>query len=493
MIKRKFAICAALLLLPLTFSLIQPVKASSNTWSVHWHGAEYNVPYDAPINVSSTIEVSGADGHVTNIVGLAASVFEYGRFYERDCVYFRVAVYVKSIADPGYQPQYATKVSIILQKTGSDQEQTYIDMVYGQSDPGYSQGYLLEQPSGDIKGSEPIDRITWALIPLETAVSVAYPPAGFAIMLINMGTAFASIPEVDFRNADSGDTVAYSWWDNPGYHPTESPVSQYCFNSFLWKQHNDTCPTDYSLKIQAYVEPLNPAVIDPIMTPPVYLVIHGPRTLSISSSYGGYTDPMSGTYTYDYGESVTVTATGSGYAFSYWWLDNEMVFDNPIIITMDSDHMLEAYFEYTGGGGGAPGCPTLFVWDGTAYAEEGLLDIHAESDVTVQHEIQNTLALDKGVYKLQLRELDNHTSHIDQVKLYAVDYEGEWHLCPLIYAYHSELGKVKGELRFDDDNRVDLKPTETIELKFALSTPYGETAYFIFEINGYNHKGPTMR
>jgi len=89
--------------------------------------------------------------------------------------------------------------------------------------------------------------------------------------------------------------------------------------------------------------------------------------------------------------------------------------------------------------------------------------------------------------------LDNHTSHIDQVKLYAVDYEGEWHLCPLIYACHSELGKVKHTIRFDDENRVDLKPTEMIDLQFALSTPYGETAYFIFEINGYNYKGPTMR
>jgi hypothetical protein len=142
-------------------------------------------------------------------------------------------------------------------------------------------------------------------------------------------------------------------------------------------------------------------------------------------------------------------------------------------------------FRVSGGGGG--GCPTLFAWDGTEYAEEGFLDIHAESDVTVQHEIQNTLALKHGVYKLQLRELDNYTSHIDQVKLYAVDYEGEWHLCPLTYAYHNLLGKVKHTLRFDDDHRVDLKPREVITLKFG--QPECETAYFMFEINGYNFKG----
>jgi len=74
------------------------------------------------------------------------------------------------------------------------------------------------------------------------------------------------------------------------------------------------------------------------------------------------------------------------------------------------------------------------------------------------------------------------------VKLYAVDYEGEWHLCPLIYAYHNTLGKVKHTLRFDDNNRVDLEPTETIDLKFAQSI--SETAYFTFEINGYNQKVP---
>lgn len=148
---------------------------------------------------------------------------------------------------------------------------------------------------------------------------------------------------------------------------------------------------------------------------------------------------------------------------------------------MDSNHTLEAHFRWST-------CPTLFVWNGTEYVEEGILNIHADSDVTAQHEIQNALVLENGAYNLQLRELDNHTSHIDQVRLYAVDYEGEWHLCPLTYAYHNELGKVKHTLRFDDDNRVDLKPTEIISLRFA--QPECEPAYFIFEINGYNKKIP---
>jgi len=214
----------------------------------------------------------------------------------------------------------------------------------------------------------------------------------------------------------------------------------------------------------------------------------GPKSLEISvSSYGhGTTIPDPGYHTYYYGEVATVEAEEDyGYGFDYWDLDGGMYVQNPINIMMIEPYTLEAHFKSTTGVGG---CPTLFVWNGTAYVEEGALDIHAESDVTVQHCIENTLALKNGVYKLQLRELDNHTSYIDQVKLYAVDYKGEWHLCPLSCAYHNELGEVKHTLWFDDDSRVDLKPTEIISLRFLLSIPYGKTAYFIFEINGYNPK-----
>ncbi|MEM2117763.1 MAG: hypothetical protein QW386_01935 [Candidatus Bathyarchaeia archaeon] len=144
-------------------------------------------------------------------------------------------------------------------------------------------------------------------------------------------------------------------------------------------------------------------------------------------------------------------------------------------------------FTVEGGGGG---CPTLFVWNGTDYADEGVLNIHAESDITVQHTLENSLALENGVYKLQLRELDNYTSHIDQVKLYAVDYQGKWNPCPLIYAYHNELGYVTTKLMLDDEKRVDLTPTQTIDLKFLPSIPYTQTAHFVFEINGYNMKIP---
>ena len=187
-------------------------------------------------------------------------------------------------------------------------------------------------------------------------------------------------------------------------------------------------------------------------------------------------------------DAGTYTVKVESYFFrNEWWIYTfdrweDGSTDNPRSVPVNNDMTITAYYteDYL--------CPTLFVWNGSQYVYETLLDIHGDSDVTVQHEIQAALALENGVYKLQLRELDDFTSHIDQVKLYAVDDGGEWHGCPLTYAYHNLLGKVKPTLRFDDDNRVDLKPTEVIDLEFAPPISYDKTAYFIFEINGFNKK-----
>ncbi|MDH5754150.1 MAG: hypothetical protein OEY95_02940 [Candidatus Bathyarchaeota archaeon] len=168
------------------------------------------------------------------------------------------------------------------------------------------------------------------------------------------------------------------------------------------------------------------------------------------------------------------------YTFDHW---EDGSTNNPRTISVNSDVTIKAYYtvDYL--------CPTLFVWNGSQYVYKALLDIHAESDIRVQHQIQQTLVLDGLFYKLQLRELDNFTSHIDQVKLYAVDHDGEWHTCLLIIAKHNDA-YVTLKLLFDDDTRVDLAPSEIINLKFLPSIPHSQTAHFIFEITGYNRKIP---
>ena len=67
--------------------------------------------------------------------------------------------------------------------------------------------------------------------------------------------------------------------------------------------------------------------------------------LTIRTGGGGHTDPHPGTYTYDAGTTVTVTATPNvGYRFKYWKLDGNVRNENPISVTMNSDHDLEAVF-----------------------------------------------------------------------------------------------------------------------------------------------------
>ena len=194
-----------------------------------------------------------------------------------------------------------------------------------------------------------------------------------------------------------------------------------------------------------------------------------------------------------YYSPVTVTVSGGTHTIEveqsfvrgiYWcffdhWENGSTA--NPRSIDVNCNVTFTAYYEKML-------CPTLFIWNGSNYVYEALLDIHGDSDVTLQHRIQQPLAKDGWFYRLSLRELDNFTSHIDQVKLYAVDSNGEAHICPLVSAIHTELGWVTFRLRFDDNLRVDLAPAETIELKFTCYSD--DIAYFIFEINGYNSKMP---
>lgn len=112
------------------------------------------------------------------------------------------------------------------------------------------------------------------------------------------------------------------------------------------------------------------------------------------------------------------------------------------------------------------------------------MDIHASSDVTVYYQPDHLDPFGR-LAMLSLRELDENVSHIDLVKLHAVE-KGDWHECPLLLAWHNEL-LVKEELSLDDETRIDLAPGERTDLLFKI--PIGVNAeYFVFEINGYNFK-----
>jgi hypothetical protein len=72
-------------------------------------------------------------------------------------------------------------------------------------------------------------------------------------------------------------------------------------------------------------------------------------TLTISSGSGGSTTPSPGTYQYAVETPVAVTANpNSGYVLDYWLLDGQNVgSQNPITVTMNSNHTLQANFRTT--------------------------------------------------------------------------------------------------------------------------------------------------
>jgi len=221
-----------------------------------------------------------------------------------------------------------------------------------------------------------------------------------------------------------------------------------------------------------------------------YISITSAVTLTITTGFGGTTDPAPGTHEYLEKTSVQVTAIPDpDYSLMYWRLDGQRVYSNPITVTTDSDHTLKAYF--SGGGG----CPTLFVWNGSDYVDYGVINIHdVENDVVREVPVQaEDVSVAGYKVKFRLREgwegLNYSHSLIDQVKLYAVDNEGNRLLCPLIKAEHSDQGKVLLKLLFSDDYRTDTYLMNTIDLTFIMPYPAETIENFTFTIEGHNpHK-----
>jgi hypothetical protein len=299
------------------------------------------------------------------------------------------------------------------------------------------------------------------------------------------------------KDAWEGDSEAWAYGDCKDENPIYcKPFDSTLATTICWKfiDENDK---DHDLTVTAdawYKDMSNEDYTYEIFTSST-LNMHIGKTLSISASSGGNADPDPGTHTYDYGESVLVTASAySGYTFDGWILDGSIIVDeNPINVTMDSDHTLDAYFSVSGGGGSGGGepCPTLFVWDGNDYVDYGVIDIHDPSGEDMVREVPvQSEDVDISNYKarFRLREgwegLNFSESVIDQVKLYAVDNDGNRYLCPLISATHSNLGNVLPQLRKSDDVKAQMLLLETIDLTFIM--PYQNVQGFTFIIEGCN-------
>jgi hypothetical protein len=154
---------------------------------------------------------------------------------------------------------------------------------------------------------------------------------------------------------------------------------------------------------------------------------------------------------------------------------------------LDVPNTIEDTFSY--------GCPALFVWDGTSYASEGLLDIHNPEgiDIIRSHTLIATPQRVNNAYLFQLIEHPKTHSYIDQVKLYAKLKYGTMVELPLMRAWHSEYGDVLPQLLVSDDRKTDMRGAEhnngtsqSMELEFAALPPNLNVIGFIFQIEGNN-------
>lgn len=138
--------------------------------------------------------------------------------------------------------------------------------------------------------------------------------------------------------------------------------------------------------------------------------------------------------------------------------------------------------------GGIGGCPLLYVYDGSEYAYEGLLDIHNPEgvDIVRNHTLTAVPERVNNAYLLRLVEHPLTHSYIDQVKLYALLKDNTMVQLPLINAKHSTYGNVLPQLLFDDEWKTDTAANQVIDLKFSALWPNMKINGFLFQIEGNN-------
>jgi hypothetical protein len=85
---------------------------------------------------------------------------------------------------------------------------------------------------------------------------------------------------------------------------------------------------------------------EPSTSRTVTVEVLAPYTLTILGTEGGTTDPPPGTYQYSKATTVAIYYKEKPtYDFKYWQYDSSISYDNPIVLTVDRDITLTAYFE----------------------------------------------------------------------------------------------------------------------------------------------------
>ena len=431
MIKRKVCaiIIVILMFLALVLNLLQPVKASSNSWSETWHSGIYENYPGYRQNISTTKTVYSTCGNYWIKIGLVVSVYQYQPWLNHDAVFLMLGLYFDSFANEGLPtplPVAAQHVSFAIEKDagGSNLNDQWLSVVQTETPPGCSQGYGLIQYTST--GANYPDKTWWALTTLGHAVGLFFEPVGVAMGLIDLAYAFAPGGGADFDNAEWYETEAGIWWFNPGFDfGEENPVRQYAFSTIRWVQNYSVNPDSYyGIKVRANIELPAPSPFQSSFIETSSL------NLRIYHKGGGAPDPCPILSVYDGVEYVE---------------EGLLDIHNPDCIDEVASHVLTVTPE------------------------------------AVEHR-----------YLMRLTEHPQTHSYIDQVQLFATLKTGTEIRLPLISAIHSTDGNVRLKLLFSDDIRTDILgadhnngTSEYIDLKFWAPRRL-QIEEFTFIIEGYN-------
>jgi len=153
-----------------------------------------------------------------------------------------------------------------------------------------------------------------------------------------------------------------------------------------------------------------------------------------------------------------------------------------------------------------PSCPSLYFWDGDEYVRKGsiLAGAFYQEKEYWDHIPLSQLVPADGEYYLQIRETERERSFIDMAYLIVIDYISNnndpasqnkdpgsagsiiqhWILAPAS-ATHSMIGDVSDELRYPDDQYVQMGIGEIITLSFPYLPEMGIQRDFIFIVEGF--------
>jgi len=152
------------------------------------------------------------------------------------------------------------------------------------------------------------------------------------------------------------------------------------------------------------------------------------------------TDPDGGTirYVFDWGDGQTTTTgyynSGSPASASHYWSATGTFYVK--VRAQDPQGTYSSWSSsltvvITSGGGGGGGCPYVFAWNGHNYVKDNNLLPASETgngtDTKDYYKLEQPLIPvlqrpQSSLYSLQIREFENETDYIDQVKLMVIDH-----------------------------------------------------------------------